>query len=146
MGELSLFSQISLYVLLALIALLSLTLWVWQIMVLRGKAMSNPDGTFDDWREQKTFYGIAFADVVLACPAGVAGVVLVFVSPRLGFHLLALVSFWSVWANIMTTVTSLRFEKPKITLPWLIAFPFGIVVGLAYIAWTLIHFDKIYFQ
>jgi len=145
MGELSFLSHISLYVLLALIAMLSLIVWGWQIMVLRGKAMSNPDGTSDDWHEQKLFYGIAFADVVLACPATVAGIVLVFVSPRWGFHLLALVSFWFVWANIMTTVTSLRFEKPKITLSWLIAFPFGIVVGLAYIAWTLIHFDKINF-
>jgi hypothetical protein len=146
MGELSLFSHISLYALLALITILSLIVWVWQIMVLKGKAMSNPDGTSDDWHEQKILYGIAFADVVLACPASVAGVVLVFVSPRWGLQILALVSFWFVWANLMTTVTSLRFEKPKITLSWLIAFPFGIVVGLAYIAWTFIHFDKIYFQ
>jgi len=44
----------------------------------------------------------------------------------------------------MTTVTSVRFEKPKITLNWLVTFPFGSVVGLAYIVWTLIHFDIIY--
>ena len=145
MQALSALSQITLYVLLALIGLLSLIIWGWQIQVIRGKEMDNPDGTVDSWHEQKIFYGIAFADVVLACPATVAGIVLVFVSPRWGFHLLALVSFWFVWANIMTTVTSLRFEKPKITLSWLIAFPFGIVVGLAYIAWMLIHFDKINF-
>jgi hypothetical protein len=65
---------------------------------------------------------------------------------RWGFYLLALVSFWFVWANMMTTVNSLRFEKPKITLNWFIVFPFGILVGLAYIAWTLIHFDTIYLR
>jgi hypothetical protein len=106
--------------------------------------MDNPDGSSDDWHEQKILYGIAFADIFLACPASILGIVLVFVSPRWGFYLLALVSFWFVWANIMTTVTSLRFEKPKITLMWFIAFPFEILIGLAYIGWTLIHFDRIY--
>lgn len=116
----------------------------WQVMVLQGKAMKNPDGSSDNWHEQKTHYGIAFADVFLACPACLAGLVLVFISPRWGHYLLALVGFWFVWANIMTTVTSVRFEKPKITLNWLVTFPFGSVVGLAYIVWTLIHFDIIY--
>ncbi|KPK13396.1 MAG: hypothetical protein AMJ56_01955 [Anaerolineae bacterium SG8_19] len=67
-----------------------------------------------------------------------------FVSPRWGHYLLAWVSFWFVWANIMTTATSLRFEKPKITLIWFIVFPFGTLVGLAYFAWTVVHFDTIY--
>ena len=35
-------------------------------------------------------------------------------------------------------------EKPKITLAWLIVFPFGILVGLAYFVWTLLHFDIIF--
>jgi hypothetical protein len=144
MQELTLFSQISLYVLLALIGLLALIVWGWQIMVLQGKTMKNPDGSTDDWHKQKTHYGIAFADIFLACPAGIAGIILVFASPRWGFYLLAWVSFWFVWANIMTTVTSLRFEKPRITLSWFIVFPFGALVGLAYIAWTFIHFDTIY--
>jgi len=144
MQELPILSQISLYVLLALIGLFALLVWGWQIMVLKGKAMKNPDGSTDDWHEQKTHYGTAFADIFLACPASIAGIVLVFVSPRWGYYLLALVSFWFVWANIMTTATSLRFEKPKITLSWFITFPFGILIGLAYIAWTLIHFDIIY--
>jgi hypothetical protein len=144
MQELTLFSQISLYVLLALIGLLALIVWGWQIMVLQGKTMKNPDGSTDDWHKQKTHYGIAFADIFLACPASIAGIILVFASPRWGFYLLAWVSFWFVWANIMTTVTSLRFEKPRITLSWFIVFPFGALVGLAYIAWTFIHFDAIY--
>jgi len=106
--------------------------------------MKNPDGSSDGWHQQKTHYGIAIADIFLACPASIAGILLVFVSPRWGYYLLALVSFWFVWANIMTTATSLRFEKPRITLNWLIVFPSGILLGLAYIVWTIIHFDIIY--
>ena len=146
MQELSLFSQIIQYVLLGLIGLYSLLVGGWQIMVLKGKVMKNPDGSSDDWHEQKTHYGIAFADVILACPAGIAGIVLVFVSPRWGNYLLALVSFWFVWANVMTTATSLQFEKPKINLIWFMTFPLGILVGLAYIVWTIVHFDVIYFS
>ncbi len=47
MQGLSLASQITLHVLLALIGLLALIVWGWQIQVLRGKAMDNPDGTVD---------------------------------------------------------------------------------------------------
>ncbi len=145
MQELSLFSQISLYVLLTLIGLLTLIVWGWQVMVLRGKAMKNADGTTDDWREQKILYGMAFADIFLACPASIATIVLLFVSPRWGYYLLIWISCWFVWANIMTTATSLRFEKPKLTLMWFITFPFGALVGLATIVWTVVHFNTIYF-
>jgi len=139
--ELSLVSQVILFILLGIMGLLCLIIWGWQIQVLKGKAMKNADGSFDSWHEQKIFYGIAFADIFLACPVNIAGIVLVFVSPRWGFYLLALVSFWWIWANTMMTATSLRFEKPKITLNWIIVFPFGILVGLAYIVWTILHFD-----
>jgi len=145
MAELSLLSQISLYLLLALIGLFALLVGGWQIMVLQGKAMKNPDGSTDDWHAQKTHYGMAFADVFLACPASIAGIVLTLIHSRWGYYLLALVSFWFVWANIMTTVTSLRFEKPRINLHWLVTFPLGALIGLAYIVWTLAHFDTIYF-
>ena len=144
MQTLSTFSQVTLYVLLALIGLLTLIIWGWQIQVFRGKDMKNPDGSSDDWHEQKIFYGISVADVFLACPSSIIGIVLVFVSPRWGFYLLAWVSFWFIWANTMTTVTSLRFEKPKINLNWFIVFPFGALVGLAYFIWTLVHFDNIF--
>ena len=144
MPTLSQFSQISLYILLALIGLLSLIVWGWQIQVLRGKDMKNPDGSVDNWHEQPIFYGMAVSDIFLACPLSIIGIVLVFVSPRWGFYLLAWVSFWFVWANTMTTATSLRFEKPKITLTWLIVYPFGALVGLAYFIWTLDYFDIIY--
>ena len=113
-------------------------------MVLKGKAMQNPDGSSDDWHQQKIFYGIAFADVFLACPASIIGIILVFVSPRWGYYLLVMVSFWLVWANMMTTATSLRFEQPSITLNWFIVYPLGMLVGLAYIIWTIVHFEIIY--
>ena len=144
MQELSLLSRVTLYALLALIGMYALLVWGWQVKVLRGKTMKNPDGSSDDWHQQKTHYGIAVADIFLACPASIAGIFLVFVSPRWGYYLLALVGFWFAWTNIMTTATSLRFEKPKITLNWLIVFPSGILLGLAYLAWTIIHFDIIY--
>jgi hypothetical protein len=142
--ELSFLSHVSLYMVLGIMGIICLIIWGWQIRVLKGKAMKNPDDSFDNWHEQKTHYGIAFADIFLACPVNIAGIVLVFFSPRWGYYLLALVSFWWIWANTMTTATSVRFEKPKITLSWIIVFPFGILVGLAYIVWTIIHFDTIY--
>lgn len=145
MQELSLLSQITLYVLLALMALFALIVWVAQIMILRGGRFRNPDGSVDDWHEQRTHYGIAFADAFLACPATIAGIILVFAIPRWGYYILALAGFWWVWGNVMTTATSLRFHNPCINLKWFITFPFGAVMGLAYIAWTIIHFDTIYF-
>lgn len=137
-------SQISLYVLLALTGLFSLLIFGWQIMILRGKAMRNPDGTTDDYHKQKTHFGIAFADVFLACPLSFIAIVLVFLNPRWGFYLLTMVAFWFVWANLMNTVTSLKFENPKLTLIWLIVYPTGIFIGLATILWTVIHFDIIF--
>ena len=145
MQNLSLLSQISLYVLLGLMGLFAMLLWGCQAMILRGKSFKNPDGSTDSWHVEKSFYGIAFADVFLACPANMIGIVLVLAYPRWGYYLLAMVSFWWVWANVMTTATSLRFYNPKQNLPmWLAGYPFGILLGLAYIAWTIIHFDIIY--
>jgi hypothetical protein len=144
MPELSMVSRVSLYVLVASIGILALIIWSVQVGVLNGRAFKNPDGSVDDWHEQKLFYGISFADVFVACPASVAGIILVLVAPRWGCYVLALVSFWLVWTNIMTTASSLRFEQPRITLMWFIVFPLGALVGLAYIAWTIVHFDIIY--
>ncbi len=58
----------------------ALIVWGWQIMVLQGKSMKNADGSSDDWHEQKIFYGIAFADTFLACPACILGIILIFVA------------------------------------------------------------------
>ena len=144
MQELPLVSQIIFYILVLLIGLYVVLIGAWQIKVLQGEAMSNPDGSADDWHQQKTHYGIALADILLACPAGFIGIILIFVSPRWGFYLLSLVSFWLVWANTMTAATSLRFEKPSLSLSWWITFPVGGIVGLAFILWTVINFESIY--
>ncbi len=143
MATLPLASQIILHLLLALTGLFALVIWGGQVWVLRGNAFPNPDGSTDDWHEQKIIYGIALADVVLACPAAIVAVILVFLSPRWGFFLLALVSFWLLWANIMTTATSLRFHQPRLTVAWFVAFPFGAMVGLANIVWVVVHFDTV---
>jgi hypothetical protein len=50
--EISLISQVVLYIIIALFGLLCILVFAWQIMVLRGKSMKNPDGTVDDWHEQ----------------------------------------------------------------------------------------------
>ena len=145
MEGISSLSRISLYLLLVMMGIFSIFICIWQILVLHGKALKNSDGSHDDWHEQKSHYGIAFADVYVACPANFAGIILVFLSSRWGYYLLALASFWWVWANTMTTVNSLRFERPKITSIWLLTYPFGILVGLAYIVWSILYFDIIYF-
>ncbi len=144
MNELTLISRIILYVLLAVMGLFALLVWFWQFGIARGKAFRNPDGSYDDWHAQKCHFGIALADVVVACPLNLLGIALVFIAPRWGCYLVALVSFWWVWANFMTTANSLRFEKPKITFLWFITFPFGFLVGLSYIAWSVANFDAIY--
>ena len=115
MSELSIISRSLFYVLISLMGVYVILVLLWQINILRGKEMKNPDGTVDSWHEQKVFYGMALADVILACPLTIIGIVFVFFLPKTGIFLMSLVSFWFVWANIMTTATSLRFEKPRFT-------------------------------
>ncbi len=142
--EIPLTSRIILYIIIVLFGLIAIFVFGWQIMVLRGKSMKNTDGSVDDWHEQKLFYGIALADITIAVPVTFIGITLIFVGQRIGYYLTGLASLWFLWANIMTTATSLRFEKPKITLMWFIVFPFGAVIGLAYIIWSLIYFQEIF--
>jgi len=142
--DLPLISRILLYIIIGLFGLLAIIVFGWQIMVLRGKSMKNPDESVDDWHEQKLCYGIALADITIAVPLTLVGIVLIFVGWRIGYYLTGLASFWFLWTNVMTTATSLRFAKPKITLMWFIVFPFGAIVALAYIVWTLFHFETIF--
>ncbi|MBP7831133.1 MAG: hypothetical protein KA248_14590 [Kiritimatiellae bacterium] len=144
MESLTVFARWSLYGLLGLMGVFCLILWVVQLKIMRGGVFRNPDGSQDDWHQQPTHYGIAFADVFVACPANVVAVALAFAGSRWGFYLLALASFWWIWANVMTTATSLKFYKPKITVTWFLAYPFGALVGLAYVALTFAHFDALY--
>ena len=144
MSALSLTSLVSLYILIALLALYFVILWWWQTQVIKGKAMKNPDGSVDDWHEQKILYGIAVADIFIACPLAIVGVIFTLIGSKWGFYLLALESFFFLWVNTVTTVTSLRFMRPKITLTWFIVYPFGAILGFAFLVWTIIHFDIIY--
>jgi hypothetical protein len=144
METLPLLSRWSLYGLMGIMAALGLLIWVFQFRTMRGGVFNNPDGSQDDWHQQKSHYGIALADVFVACPINTAGAALAFAGSRWGFYLLVLASFWWLWANVMTTATSLKFFKPKITLMWFIAFPFGALIGLAYIVLTLVHFNALY--
>ena len=48
------------------------------------------------------------------------------------------IRIWLLWANLMTTSTSLRFLNPKITLSWIVVYPFGIVLGLSAVVLTLL--------
>lgn len=137
-------SRIFLYALLVAISLITVIVLAAQIGCVRGRPFENPDGTRDDWREQRIFYGIAWADILVACPLSFTGVVLLFLAPQWGFYLLGMVSFWFVWANMMTTLTSLRFEKPRITVQWLVVFPLGSVIGLAFLVWTVLHFRLVF--
>jgi hypothetical protein len=146
MDDLSLMSRISLYVLLALVAFLTAILLWFQAQVMIGKPMKNPDGSFDDWHRQRTHFGIAFADLFITCPVSVAAIVLTLQSSPWGHYLLTMVGFFYVWANTMTTATSLRFEKPTMTFMWFLVFPFGILVGLAIIAWMATHLEVVYVQ
>jgi len=133
-----------LYIDISLLAMLCIPLLVWQIQVLRGRSMRSPDGSVDDWHDQKLCYGIAIADIFIAIPVTLVGVILVFLGRSLGFYLTGLAGFWFLWANVMATVTSLRFHKPKITLGWLLVFPLGAVVALIYIVWSILFFDEIF--
>ncbi|MFC1972423.1 hypothetical protein ACFLVE_03350 [Chloroflexota bacterium] len=142
--DIPLIGQVILYIIIVLFGLLAVIVFVWQIMVLRGKSMKNPDGSVDDWHEQKLNYGIALADIAIAIPVTFIGIALIFAEWRVGYYLTGLASFWFLWTNIMGTATSLRFEKPKISLNWFIVFPFGAIVALAYIIWSLIYFQEIF--
>lgn len=132
-------SALVLYVLAGTIAVYALLVLVWQVQVLQGRSMRNPDDSVDDWHEQRTHYGIAVADITLACPAAIAGAILAIAGQPLGLALLGMVSFWFVWANTMTTATSLRFHKPRISVSWLVVYPMGILIGLAYIVWATLN-------
>jgi hypothetical protein len=137
-------SRVVLYVLLLAIGAFTLLLLWAQVGTIRGRPFENPDGTKDDWREQKILYGMAWADIFLACPVSLTALAMVFAAPRLGLYVMGMVSFWFLWSNLMTTVTSLRFEKPRITPQWIFVFPLGAVVGLTFIVWMLVHFEMIY--
>ena len=146
MQDISFVSILILYILLGLSGLYFILLWFWQIKVFKGKRMKNIDGSFDDWREQNMDYGFSFADIVIGCPVGLLGVVLTFLHYQVGFYLMAMVSFWFLWVNLATTVTSLKFRNPKFNFAWFMTFPFGSLMSLAYLVWTISYYDIIFYS
>lgn len=142
--SLSITSLFILYLVLVLMGLYLIALGYWQIKVLKGNSMKNPDGSCDDWHREPIYYGMAVADLFVACPTNVIAIILVLFDSVLGFYLLAMVSFWWLWANVMTTATSLRFMQPKLTFVWIVTYPFGALLGLSYIIWSLVHFEQIF--
>ncbi len=141
--EIPYFARVILYADISALALVSILIFVFQWNVFKGRPMPNPDGTVDDWHEQKLLYGMALADLVLAVPVTLIGVALIFSRSRIGYYLTGLTAYWFLWTNIAFTVTSLKFENPKITLKWLIVFPLGAFLGLVYLIWSLVFFDQI---
>jgi hypothetical protein len=133
-----------LYSYLVIFGLFCLAVFFWQIQVLRGRSQRNPDGTTDDWHEQKLFFGMALADVTIAVPTALVGIGLIFWGLKPGYYLTGLASFWFLWANLMTTATSLRFARPRLTLAWFVAFPLGGLLALIYLAWSLVRFEAIF--
>ena len=106
--------------------------------------MDNPDGSVDDWHEQKILYGMSFADLLIICPITFLGIILIITNSNWGFYILGVVSFWYVWVNTAFTVTSLRFEKPKITVNWFVVYPFGILLGISYLMWVIFHSNLLF--
>ncbi|CAN8075363.1 unnamed protein product [Agarophyton chilense] len=115
----------------------------WQTQVLAGRKMTNPDGSADDWHAQKTHFGIAFADVCISFPVCIASAIGVVMSLRWGYFGYSLIAMLFVWGNVMTTATSLRFHKPRLTFEWFVTFPFGLLLGFAYLVWMIVCFDAL---
>ena len=143
--EISKTSRWILYLILSIMGLYIAAVEVWQIQVIRGNRMENPDGSADDWHEQKTHYGIAFADLVVGIPVSVAAAFCAWSKKALAHFLFSLMAFWLVYCNIFTTSTSLRFYNPKIfDLDWFVTFPFGTLLGLSYLTWVVVHFEAVF--
>jgi len=111
-------AKIILYADISIFGILILLLTYWQIQVFRGKSMNNPDGSVDSWHDQKLCYGISLADLTIAVPFTLCGIILVFCNNILGYIITGMTSFWFVWINAATSLTSLKFEKPRLTFSW----------------------------
>ncbi len=142
--EISLLSKIILYGDISIMGVFCLLLGYWQLNVFRGRSMDNPDGSKDDWHEQKILYGIAFCDLAIIIPVALIGITLIFFERAIGYYLTGLVSFWFIWVNLAFTLTSIRFHRPRITCSWILVYPFGLLIGLIYFSWSLVHFDIIF--
>jgi hypothetical protein len=85
MQELTIFSQITYYVLLVLIGIFVLLVGAWQFKVLRGESMKNPDGSTDDWHEQKNTLRYRCCRLVSCLSGRYSGNFPGFYQPAMGF-------------------------------------------------------------
>lgn len=143
--DIPLAGRIVLYLIIVPFGLVTIMLWFWQLMIFRGKTFKNPDGSVDSWHDQKLTYGIAVADLTVAAPTTLIGIGLIFAGWRLGYYLMGLASFWGLWANAMTTATSIRFENPRQSpVVWFLAYPGCFLLSLAYIGWSIWYFPELF--
>jgi hypothetical protein len=143
--EISITARIILYVIIVPFALISAALWFYQLMIFRGKSYKNPDGSMDGWEHQRLCYGTALGDIIYSIPLTLTASVFIFTGWRIGYYLMGLAASWCVYINIVTTSTSIRFEKPKESLLlWFFTYPFCAFLGAAYIAWSLYYFPVLF--
>lgn len=143
--DIPLAGRVVLYVIIIPFGIVCVLLWWWQLMIFRGKTFKNPDGSVDSWHDQKLTYGIAVADITISVPTALIAIVLIFMNWRLGYYLMGLAQFWNLWANAMTTATSIRFENPRLHfVPWLLGYPVCLLMGLAYLGWSIYYFPELF--
>ena len=132
-GELA--AYIGLFVVFLLFAVYIVALGYWQIMVLLGNPMANPDGTVDSLADP-LFFGFAVADLAVMIPAAILGIVGMLMQKKWGLFLSAMFSFLIFYMSFAVTASSLWSNGFNvITLEWLLLFPSGCVVAVAFWIW-----------
>ncbi|MCP4231284.1 MAG: hypothetical protein GY771_14200 [bacterium] len=132
-GELT--ALIGLLFVFLLFAVYIVALGYWQIMVLLGNPMANPDGTVDTIANPLTF-GFALADLALAIPVAILGIVGMLLQKKWGLFLSAMFTFLMFYMHFAVTASSLwggGFDV--ITLEWLLLFPSGCVIAVIFWIW-----------
>lgn len=142
--QLSLVSKLIVCASVAVNVLLVLRILFWQTRIARGRKVSTPDGSSYDTSREPDYYAHAIGDITTTCPAALAAVLLVCLGHRMGYYLLAMVSFASVHIYAAQTATSVKFYRPAFNAAWIIVFPLNAAVGLLYLVWTLVGFDAVF--
>ncbi len=128
-------AYIGLLIVILLFAAYIIVLGYWQVMVVLGNPMANPDGTVDTIAEPLTF-GFVLADLAVAIPIGILGIIGMLLQKKWGLILSAMFSFFLFYMNVAGTAASLwGGGTDVITLEWLLIYPSGCVVGLAFWIW-----------
>ena len=128
-------AYIGLFVVFLLFAVHIIALGYWQIMVLLGNPMANPDGTVDTIAEPLTF-GFALADLAIAIPVAILGIVGMLLHKKWGLILSAMFTLFLFYMNFAGTAASLWGSGfDVITLEWLLLYPAGCVVAIAFWIW-----------